>query len=730
MGLNVSPPIWQMYINTILNSSQSRKYCEAIMDDLLLFTLSKKAHMDKLEDLLKVLRKNGLKISPKKCQLFRTELQYMGNTIFIKERRVCVKPLCSRLEAIQKVKALTTAKQCKSFAGMVNFVSIFCPELQRLLKPIYDLTRKGRQFVWGKEQQDAFDKIKRRLQRPPVLHMPDKVGRFQLYSDTSKYATGGALYQIQNGKPKLIAYSSKRLPEAACNYSITELEMCGLAINIASFAHLLRKVDFDAVVDHLAITQIMRSKVEPATNRIKRLLEVLSAYSFNLYYIKGKDMILSDFLSRQDPGDEDTKEIIPISFNMKSVLQDKYYNVSKNEEKYMVQTRLQTKASGVQLPEVHGSRKGLDTYKKPENQPQPIVRLDVDRKPRRGQGRASVRRKAPPLFDSRQGISASKLIVISDEIESKRPKSMMEFPRSEMLPPYLVPQVRPPPKPPDNLSKKQEVKSLKIEIEENSPFQESIISEVYERPDKSYFQEPIELKDLIDTNNIVQGFLPKQTDIDKILEVIKKKVLKGTHLPLTIKEIQAGYLSSLYFKDIYLYLAHNRLPSKKAAMRRVELLAEKYIMLDSLLFKLTTIPGKETAMLAIPEICADKIITLYHSNLFAGHQGVIKTYLTISDRFYIPNLMHYFRSYIKGCHICQLNRKDKLPERQLQPRINLNYRPLSRLSMDLKVMPKSYKGDRYILCVIDKVTNYMITAPVKQARSEEIGEILINSVFS
>ena len=240
---------------------------------------------------------------------------------------------------------------------MVIFVSIFCSELQRLLKPIYDLTRKGRQFIWGKEQQEAFEEIKQRLQKPPVLHMPDKVGRFQLYSDTSKYATGGALYQIQNGKPKLIAYSSKRLPEAARNYSITELEMCGLAINIASFAHLLRKVDFDAVVDHLAITQIMKSKVEPATNRIKRLLEVLSAYSFNLYYIKGKDMILSDFLSRQDPGDEDPREIIPISFNMKSVLQNRYYNVNEDEEKYMVQTQSQTKARGVQLSEVHGFRK-------------------------------------------------------------------------------------------------------------------------------------------------------------------------------------------------------------------------------------------------------------------------------------------------------------------------------------------------------------------------------------
>ena len=112
---------------------------------------------------------------------------------------------------------------------------------------------------------------------------------------TSKFATGSGLYQIQNGKPKLIAYTSKRLPEAVCNYSITELEMCGLAINISSFAHLLRKVDFDAVVDHMARAHVMRSKVEPATARIKRLLEVLSLYSFNLYYMKGKDMILRDF---------------------------------------------------------------------------------------------------------------------------------------------------------------------------------------------------------------------------------------------------------------------------------------------------------------------------------------------------------------------------------------------------------------------------------------------------
>ena len=164
---------------------------------------------------------------------------------------------------------------------------------------------------------------------------------------------------------------------------------------------------------------------------------------------------------------------------------------------------------------------------------------------------------------------------------------------------------------------------------------------MYQRPDKSYFQEPKDLESLVDTSKIVQKVLPKQADIDKILKIIQCKVLKGSHLSVTVKEIQAGYLNSLYFKDIYLYLSHNILSGSKVGIKRVEGLVEKYILLDSLLFKITVAREKEAAVLAKPEACANSIIALYHSTLFAGHQGVIKTYLTINDKFFIPNLIHY-----------------------------------------------------------------------------------------
>ena len=532
------------------------------------------------------------------------------------------------------------------------------------------------------------------------------------------------------------------MPEAAKNYSITELEMCGLAMNIATFSHLLKKVDFDAVVDHLAITHIMRSKAEPATTRIKRLLELLSPYSFNLYYIKGKDMVLSDFLSRQRTDDSNPHKLIPISFTLRNQVDNHFYQINSGTDhpktdKYLVQTRSQAKSSGIKIPEIHGTNKGLNPHVKPGKQrPLPSLPIhSIDKgppthpipKPRIGQGRAGLRRKVkthqpislPQQTPAQPMVSQVPKAALplpepntQSQVDALPQNVSIPLPQHQPIdpthivqpigpkiqhrpsPPYHNPYARPPPRPPDVTDPINSWKDLldndldrNVDIEENSPFQEGIISEIYERLDMSYVQEPQELKDLIDTTKLIQKFLPKQMDIDKILDIIKRKVLKGTHLPLTIKEIQAGYLSSPYFKDLYLFLSQNKLPSKRSSIKKVETLAESFVLLDSLIFKLVTMPDKEAAVLAIPEICIDKIIALYHTSLFAGHQGVVKTYLTMKDKFFIPNLMHYLRSFIKGCHICQLSRSDRPPIRQLQPQIYLNYRPLSKLSMDLKVMP-------------------------------------------
>ena len=109
---------------------------------------------------------------------------------------------------------------------------------------------------------------------------------------------------------------------------------------------------------------------------------------------------------------------------------------------------------------------------------------------------------------------------------------------------------------------------INLDFEENSPFQEGIISEAYQRLDKSFFQEPKELKKLVNTSNLIQEFLLKQADIDKILKVLQRKVLKGTHLPVQVREIQARYLSCSHFKEIYLYLSQINYPLLKQQLER------------------------------------------------------------------------------------------------------------------------------------------------------------------
>ena len=161
-------------------------------------------------------------------------------------------------------------------------------------------------------------------------------------------------------------------------------------------------------------------------------------------------------------------------------------------------------------------------------------------------------------------------------------------------------------------------------FEENALKKERIFPQVYERPGKGYLQESPELHTQVNSKNLAQWYLPKQADLDKILKIIQWKVLKGTHLPFTVKEIQAGYLASPHFKDVYFYLACNKLPPQKAAIRRSEALAERYLLLDSLLFRLNTIPGKKSAVLALPESCIYRIITLYHSSILRNIEVSLK----------------------------------------------------------------------------------------------------------
>ena len=302
--------------------------------------------------------------------------------------------------------------------------------------------------------------------------------------------------------------------------------MCGLAINIASFAHLLKRVDFNAIVDYLVLIHIIKSKAQSAMTRIKRLFELLHSYSFNLYYIKGKDLILSDFLSRQKHDDSNLHEIIPISFNMQGILQARFYNLGEgNVGKYLVQTHSQAKSSGIKLPEVHGVRKGLDSNIQPEKQvlmPTACTKMkEVSQiKPRIGQRRAGLKHKIKkpicrPIaqviekpVEKNKSLSAQNFYLLKiipilnfaipstksrdDPDRRVERKAIQDVAREISI--YPDPLYRVPPKPvkihtPEIPGSLLDIDlELNMDFKDNSTYQEGVISEMYQMPDKSYFQ--------------------------------------------------------------------------------------------------------------------------------------------------------------------------------------------------------------------------------------------------
>ena len=293
--------------------------------------------------------------------------------------------------------------------------------------------------------------------------------------------------------------------------------------------------------------------------------------------MKAKDMVLSDFIPQQNNDSSKPSEIIPISFNTYSILGDNrnsdICNSNNDNEKYLIQTCSQAKISSTKLLEVHGIKE-LDPNLRPEKQ-HAIPKQGRSQKLRVGQGRAGLRKRRPDHINQpsnvTQGIPGESKIETGKTNSAQGTNSMHDRAINNNNP-FLL---HKPSSLHQNTNKISHNPNINLDFVENSPFQEGIISETIQRLDKSFFQNLKELEDLIDKGNLMHRFLPKQTDIDKILQIIQRKVLKGTHLPVEIKEIQAGYLHSPYFKDIYQYLLQNKLPGSKSAIKKLEALSEK-----------------------------------------------------------------------------------------------------------------------------------------------------------
>ena len=247
---------------------------------------------------------------------------------------------------------------------------------------------------------------------------------------------------------------------------------------------------------------------------------------------------------------------------------------------------------------------------------------------------------------------------------------------------------------------------------------------VVRRPLQEELDAPIPLHKLVDTSKIPQRRLAQQSEIDLILKEIEMKILRQVHLPTSFRDLHAAYLNSPQFKDVYTYLLHHKIPSNPRKHTQVLAQASDYMVIDQLLFKITRdrITQKFKPLLCIPTLKINLLLHYFHSSLLGGHMGITKMYVTISQRFFCPNLAHHIRAYIVGCHICQVAKQPKDIKRPFQKCINIGVLAMCKVSMDIKHMPldRSPHKYKYILVMLCEVSNFMVTIPLKDAQTKEI----------
>lgn len=305
-GLKNAPSTFQRLMNAALAGLQGIK-CFVYLDDIVIYSHDLKTHCEKLASIFQRLRDFNLKLQPDKCEFLKKEVAYLGHII----TEEGVKPNPEKIKAVTEFPTPLCPKDIKSFLGLVSYYRRFIPDFSKLSKPLTLLLKKDIPFLWQNEQQLSFEILKEALVTAPILAYPDFTQPFILTCDASNYAISAILSQGPIGNDRPIAYASRTLNKAECNYSVTEKECLAIVYGTQNFRPYLYGRCFKIVTDHRPLKWLFNCK-EPGSKLVRWRLK-LEDFNYEIVYKKGKINSNADALSRYPVNPVQKDSIPPIS---------------------------------------------------------------------------------------------------------------------------------------------------------------------------------------------------------------------------------------------------------------------------------------------------------------------------------------------------------------------------------------------------------------------------------
>ena len=290
-GLCNAPGTFQRLMEQTLRGLQW-EIAVLYIDDIIVFSETVETHLERLGAVLDRLRLTGLKLKPAKCQLLRTKVEFLGH--IVSQDGVEVEP--GKIQRILDWPEPRDLTELRSFVGLCAYYRRFVPNFSTVCKPLFDLTKKGVPFQFGRAQKHAFQTMKRLLTSAPILGYPREEGQFILDCDASNIGIGAVLSQVQDGEEVVLYYASKTLNKAERNYCVTRRELLAIVTFVKQFHHYLYGAKFLVRTDHAALYWLLRKK-DPE-GQMARWIVFLQGYNLEVQHRPGVRHGNADALSR------------------------------------------------------------------------------------------------------------------------------------------------------------------------------------------------------------------------------------------------------------------------------------------------------------------------------------------------------------------------------------------------------------------------------------------------
>ncbi len=294
-GLTNGPASYQHYMNDVL-FEYLNQFCQAYLDDIIIYSKTRKEHVQYVRKVLQKLREAGLQADIFKCEFHVQETAFLGLLVSTEGLRMDPK----KVQAVLDWAKPTALKQVQAFVGFCNFYRRFIKDFSKIVRPMTQLTQKDVPFEWTEACQKAFDTLKKQVTEAPVLKHFDREREAILEADSSDYVNGGVLSQYDDqGVLHPVAFYSKNMVPAECNYEIYDKELLAIIRCLEHWRPELEctEIPIKIFTDHKSLEYFMTSK--ELSRRQARWAEKLSEYNFKVIYRSGKQNEKADALTRR-----------------------------------------------------------------------------------------------------------------------------------------------------------------------------------------------------------------------------------------------------------------------------------------------------------------------------------------------------------------------------------------------------------------------------------------------